>query len=140
MLDTDEWRGRRWRVALMAHETKKRVLLEFVARHRAELKDWALLAPTSTSEALREATGLRIRTVPSGPRGGDVQIGSEIAVGEIDALIFLRDPVTTQPLERDSTALLRLADLHNIALATNLASAECLVRALMPEGTSVGRG
>ena len=139
MLNADDWRPRRWRVALVAHDAKKGALLAFVQRHRAEFKDWELLATASTGEALGDATGLRIRTVLPGPRGGDVQIGAEIAAGEIDALIFLRDPLTAQPHEPDIAALLRVADVHNVALATNLASAECLVRALTPEGALTGR-
>ncbi len=138
-VNTDEWRPRRWRVALVAHDAKKTALVAFVQRHRAEFKDWELLATASTGEALREATALRIRTVLPGPRGGDVQIGAEIAAGEIDALIFLRDPLTAQPHEPDIAALLRVADVHNVALATNLASAECLVRALTPEGALTTR-
>jgi methylglyoxal synthase len=140
MLSTDDWRPRRWRVALVAHDAKKTALVAFVERHRGEFKDWELVATASTGEALREATGLRIRTVLPGPRGGDVQIGAEIAAGEIDALIFLRDPLTAQPHEPDIAALLRVADVHNCALATNLASAECLVRALTPERALVVRG
>ena len=140
MLNADDWRPRRWRVALVAHDAKKSALLAFVQRHRTEFKDWELLATASTGEALRDATALRIRTVLPGPRGGDVQIGAEIAAGEVDALIFLRDPLTAQPHEPDIAALLRVADVHNVALATNLASAECLVRALTPEGVLAGRG
>jgi methylglyoxal synthase len=139
MLTADDWRPRRWRVALVAHDAKKGALLAFVQRHRAEFKNWELLATASTGEALRDATGLRIRTVLPGPHGGDVQIGAEIAAGEIDALIFLRDPLTVQPHEPDITALLRVADVHNVALATNLASAECLVRALAPERAAAVR-
>jgi methylglyoxal synthase len=134
MLNADDWRPRRWRVALVAHDAKKTGLVAFVTRHRATFKDWELLATAATGAALREATGLRVRTVQPGPRGGDVQIGAEIAAGEIDALIFLRDPLTAQPYEPDITTLLRVADVHNVAFATNLASAECLVRALRPEG------
>jgi methylglyoxal synthase len=134
MLTADDWRPRRWRVALVAHDTKKTALVAFVQRHRAQFKDWELLATAATGEVLRDATGLRMRTVLPGPRGGDVQIGAEIAAGEIDAMIFLRDPLTAQPHEPDIAALLRVADVHNVALATNLASAECLVRALTPEG------
>jgi methylglyoxal synthase len=140
MLNADEWGPRRWRVALVAHDAKKTALVAFVQRHRAEFKDWELLATASTGAALREATALRIRTVLPGPRGGDVQIGAEIVAGEIDALIFLRDPLTAQPHEPDIAALLRVADVHNVALATNLASAECLVRALTPEGVLATRG
>ena len=134
MSTADDGRPRRWRVALVAHDAKKTALVAFVQRHRAQFKDWELLATATTGEALRDATGLRMRTVLSGPCGGDIQIGAEVAAGEIDALIFLRDPLTAQPHEPDVTAILRVADVHNVALATNLASAECLVRALSPEG------
>jgi methylglyoxal synthase len=130
----DEGRTRRWRVALVAHDAKKAALVAFVQRHRGQFKDWQLLATAATGEALRDATGLRLRTVLPGPCGGDIQIGAELASGEIDALIFLRDPLTAQPHEPDVAAVLRVADVHNVALATNLASAECLVRALSPEG------
>ena len=134
MLTADDWRPRRWRVALMAPDSKKTALVAFVQRHRVPVKDWELLATGSTGAVLRDATGLRMRTVLPGPRGGDVQIGAEMAAGEIDAMIFLRDRLTAQPHEPDIAALLRIADVHNVALATNLASAECLVRALNPEG------
>jgi methylglyoxal synthase len=140
MLSADDWRPRRWRVALIAHDAMKVSLVAFVQRYRAQFKDWELLATASTGEALREATGLRLRTVLPGPRGGDLQIGAEIAAGEIDALIFLRDPLTAHPHEPDVSALLRVADVHHVAVATNLASAECLVRALSPEGAPLARG
>src|SRR5262247_2450026 len=130
MLTADDGRPRRWRVALVAHDAKKAALVAFVQRHRAHFKDWQLLATAATGEALRDATGLRLRTVLPGQCGGDMQIGAELASGEIDAVIFLRDPLTAQPHEPDVAAVLRVADVHNVALATNLASAECLVRAL----------
>jgi methylglyoxal synthase len=125
---------------MMAHDAKQGALLAFVERHRADFKDWELLATASMGAALRDATGLRIRTLPPGPAADDVQIGAEIAAGEIDVLIFLRDPASVRPHERDCSALLRIADFRNVALATNLASAECLVRALRPEGALTNRG
>jgi methylglyoxal synthase len=133
MLNHEDWRPRRWRVALMAHDSKKAVLTAFVLRHRAAFAGWALLATGGTGAAVREATGLKLRPLLPGPQGGDAQVGAEIATGEIDALIFLRDPRSGPPHEPDPATLLRLADLHNVATATNLASAECLVRALAPE-------
>jgi methylglyoxal synthase len=126
-------------VALIAHDAKKPELLGFVLRHREQFAHWELLATASTGEMLREAIGLKVRTVLPGPQGGDVQIGAEIAAGEIDALIFLRDPLTAQPHEPDITALLRVSDVHNIPVATNLASADRLVRALASEDTLVPR-
>lgn len=131
MLTADDWRPRRWRVALVAHDAKKAALVAFVRRHRGSFKDWDLLATASTGEALRDATGLRLRTLQPGPQGGAIQMGAELASGEVDALIFLRDPLSTQP--PDLSALLWVADVHNVAVATNLASAECLVLALSPE-------
>jgi methylglyoxal synthase len=139
MLTADDRGQRRWRVALVAHDAKTPALVAFVQRHRFCFKDWELLATASTGEALRDATGLRVRTVLDGSRGGDVQIGAEMASGEIDALIFLRDPLTAGPHESDVAPLLRVADVHNVAVATNLAGAECLVRALIPERTLSAR-
>jgi methylglyoxal synthase len=139
MLTLDDWHPQRWRVALIAHDSRKATLAAFAARHREALADWDLLATAGTGEALRAGTGLKVRTVLPGPRGGDAQIGAEIATGEIDAMIFLRDPLAAQPHEPDPASLLRLADIHNVAAATNLASAECLLRALAPEGAVVPR-
>jgi methylglyoxal synthase len=139
MLIADDRSPRRWRVALAAHDAKEPALVAFVRRYRTCFKDWELLATASTGEALRDATGLRVRTVLDSSRGGDLQIGAEMASGEIDALIFLRDPLTAGPHEPDVAALLRVADVHNVAVATNLAAAECLVRALSPEGTLSAR-
>jgi len=138
MLTSEDWRPRRWRVALIAHDSMKVALASFVSRHRAELADWDLLATTGTGAIIRDA-GLKVRTVLPGARGGDAQIGAEIATGEVDVLIFLRDPRSPLPHEPDHGPLARLADLHNVALATNLASAECLVRALAPEGATARR-
>jgi methylglyoxal synthase len=133
MLDEADARPRRWRVGLVAHDAKKAALSAFVLRHREHFASWKLVATAATGELLREAIGVKVRTVLSGPRGGDLQLGGELASGEIDALIFLRDPLTAQPHEPDVAALLRAADVHNIPVATNLATAECLVRALAPQ-------
>jgi len=133
MLTLDDWRPRRWRVALIAHDARKAALAAFAGRHREELAGWELLATAGTGEALREATGLKVRTVLSGPMGGDAQIGAEIATGEIDALIFLREPLAAQAHDPDPAPILRLADIHNVPAVTSLAGAECLTRALAPE-------
>lgn len=137
MADEHEWGWRRWRVALIAHDAKKADLVAFIRRHQKQVTDWSLTATQATAAMLRQELELKVREVLPGPRGGDLEIGAEIASGEIDALIFLRDPLTAQPHEPDIAALLRVADVHNIPVATNLASAGCLVRALAPEGTPV---
>jgi len=132
MFDEDAGDGSRWRVALIAHDARKHDLVSFALRHREEIRNWHLVATNATGELLRQEAGLEIRGVLPGPWGGDIQIGAEIAAGEIDALIFLRDPLSSQPHEPDITALLRVADVHNVPVATNLASAECLAMALAP--------
>lgn len=116
------------RVALIAHDAKKQELVAFVRRHRARLASASLVATAATGARLREEVGLDVTLVRPGPEGGDLQIGAEVAAGRIDALIFLRDPLTAQPHEPDITALLRVADVHNIPVATNLATAECVLR------------
>jgi len=137
MPDEHEWGWRRWRVALIAHDAKKPDLLAFVRRHRKQFADWSLIGTEATGATLRQELGLKVRSVLPAPRGGDLQIGAEIASGEIDALIFLRDPLTAQAHEPDITALLRVADAQSVAVATNLATAGCLVRGLGPEGSNV---
>lgn len=77
-----------------------------------------------------EATGLDIERKASGPLGGDMQIGAEVASNECEAVIFLRDPLTAQPHEPDISALLRICDVHDIPLATNLASADAVLDGL----------
>ena len=89
-----------------------------------------LCATGTTGLRINEATNLTIHRFLSGPLGGDQQIGSRIAYDKIDLVIFLRDPLTAQPHEPDVSALLRLCDVHNIPLATNLASGEVLIKGL----------
>lgn len=121
--------GRSWRVtlALIAHDKKKEALIAFVKRHLEELRPLELVATGTTGKMIIEATGLDVTTVLSGPLGGDQQIGGMVARGDIQAVIFLRDPLTAQPHEPDITALLRVCDVHNIPLATNEATAELVL-------------
>jgi methylglyoxal synthase len=121
------------RIALIAHDQKKKDMIEFVRRHLAVLQGHELVATGTTGRLIQEATGLAVRRVQSGPLGGDQQIGALVASGEVDAVIFLRDPLTAQPHEPDITALLRVCDVHNTPLATNEATAE-LVLHLVQEG------
>jgi methylglyoxal synthase len=115
------------RLALIAHDEKKDDLMAFASDHESTLSEADLMATGTTGKRLMEVTDLDIERKESGPLGGDMQIGSEIAEGECDGVIFLRDPLTAQPHEPDISALLRLCDVHDIPLATNLASAELLV-------------
>jgi methylglyoxal synthase len=99
-------------------------MVELAYSYKEKLADLNLVATRSTGENIQAKTGLQITLMQSGPLGGDQQIGSLVASGVVNAVIFLRDPLTSQPHEPDITALLRVCDVHNVPLATNLASAE----------------
>lgn len=118
------------RVALIAHDKKKHEMVVFVQKNIEFLKKCELVATGTTGKIISEATGLKVERMMSGPLGGDQQIGARAASGEIDAIIFLRDPLTAQPHEPDITALLRICDVHNIPLATNKATGDLLIASL----------
>ena len=105
-------------VALIAHDEKKAELIDFATEHAEILEEYDLIATGTTGKKLMEATGLDIERKASGPLGGDMQIGAEIADGECEAVIFLRDPLTAQPHEPDISALMRICDVHAVPLAT----------------------
>jgi methylglyoxal synthase len=117
-------------VALIAHDRQKDALVNFVVAYRHIFAQHTLYATGTTGLRIQDATGLPVHRVQSGPYGGDQQIGAKVAEDQMDLVIFLRDPLTPQPHEPDITALLRLCDVHNVPVATNLATAELLVRAL----------
>jgi methylglyoxal synthase len=102
-------------------------MVSFVKRHGEILARHSLMATGTTGKVVEEATGLPVTKMQSGPYGGDQQIGAEVAAGRVDAVIFLRDPLTAQPHEPDITALMRVCDVHNVPLATNTATAELVV-------------
>lgn len=118
------------RVALIAHDKKKSDIVDFCRKHLSLLRSMELVGTGTTARMISEATGLAVEAVQSGPYGGDQQIGARVATGEIDAVIFLRDPLTAQPHEPDITALLRVCDVHNIPVATNLRTAEKVLQAM----------
>ena len=98
------------------------------------LQRCTLMATGTTGTRLAQAHGLTVERMLSGPLGGDLQIGARLAVGELDGVIFLRDPMTPQPHEPDINALVRACDVHDVPCATNLSSARLLLRALAAEG------
>lgn len=114
-------------VALIAHDKKKLDLVMFVKEWKRVFEKCNLYATSSTGTLIEEKVGLKVTKFASGPYGGDLQIGALIASGNMDFVIFLRDPLTAQPHEPDVSALMRVCDVHNIPLATNLATAEGLV-------------
>lgn len=117
-------------ISLIAHDEKKDDIVEFAIKYKHILGKHNLFATGTTGKVIMEATGLTIHRFLSGPLGGDQQIGSKIASGEMDMVFFIRDPLTAQPHEPDITALLRICDVHNIPLATNLGTAERLINTL----------
>jgi methylglyoxal synthase len=115
-------------VALVAHDEKKDDLLRLARRYRSTLERLQLLATSHTGTLVAEELDLPVEIMQSGPQGGDVQIGARIVTGEVDAVVFLRDPLTAHPHEPDIQALLKICDVHGVPVATNLASAEILLR------------
>jgi len=115
------------RLALIAHDGKKATMLDFVRHHREELERVRLVGTATTARLIREETGLPIEGVLSGPLGGDVQIAAMVAVGEIDGVIFLVDPLNAHPHDPDIQAVLRVCNVHNVPLATNVATAALLI-------------
>ncbi|WP_085523571.1 methylglyoxal synthase [Tuberibacillus sp. Marseille-P3662] len=118
------------KIALIAHDKKKDDLVQFSLAYQPILKDHELFATGTTGSRVMEATGLDIYRFQSGPLGGDQQVGARIAQNDMDLIIFFRDPLTAQPHEPDINALIRLADVYSIPLATNMATAEILMHAL----------
>lgn len=105
-------------------------MIHLARAYRRMLTRMSLLATRSTGRLLIDEVGLTVECVASGPEGGDLQIGSRIVEGCVDAVVFLRDPLTAHPHEPDIQALMKVCDLHEVPLATNRASAEILLRAL----------
>lgn len=113
-------------IALIAHDSKKLNMIRFVQEFRSAFEGHELFATGTTGKLIKEHTGLDVYCFQSGPLGGDQQIGARVATGEIDAVIFLRDPLQAMPHEPDISALLRLCDVRDIPVATNLGSARAL--------------
>lgn len=118
-------------LALIAHDAKKDDIVELALDFQDFLQTCKLCATGTTGQRIAKATGLKLERLLSGPLGGDLQIGARLAVGKIDVVIFLRDPMTAQPHEPAINALVRACDVHNTPCATNMASAQLLLRSLM---------
>ena len=117
----------RMRIALIAHDGRKAAMVALASEFREFLARCQLCATGTTGGRLQAEVGLEVERLLSGPLGGDLQIGARLAVGEIDAVIFLRDPMTPQPHEPDINALVRACDVHDVPCATNASSARLLL-------------
>jgi methylglyoxal synthase len=118
------------KIALIAHDRKKDLMVKMVTAYQEILAHHQLYATGTTGKRIQEATGLPVHRYKSGPLGGDQQIGAMISEDALDMVIFLRDPLAAQPHEPDVTALIRLSDVYEIPLATNIGTAEILLRGL----------
>jgi methylglyoxal synthase len=117
-------------IALIAHDGKKPDLVAFAMYNRATLDRWDLVATQSTGHLLQQKVGLRVECVLPGVEGGDLQIAARVATGEIGAVIFLVDPFDRHPHEPDIQSLQRVCQVHDVALATNIATADLVLTGL----------
>lgn len=117
-------------IALIAHDAKKELMVQFCIAYCGVLSKHVLCATGTTGKLVSEATGLNIQRFLSGSHGGEQQISAKIACNEVDLLLFFRDPLTRKDYEPSESTLLRLCDVHNIPVATNIATAEALIHCL----------
>lgn len=115
-------------LALIAHDNKKKEIIQWAQDNKERLKEYALCGTGTTAKLVAEATGLDVYGYLSGPLGGDQQIGAKVAEGKIDAVVFFWDPLQMQPHDPDVKALLRIAVVYDIPIATNPATADCIIR------------
>lgn len=117
-------------IALIAHDEKKELMVQFCIAYCGILSKYNLVATGATGKVVSEATGLQIVSFLNGSQGGAQQIASRIGCDEIDLLLLFRDPITKDPSEPSEHSLLRLCDIHNIPVATNIATAEMIIHGL----------
>lgn len=119
--------GKQKHIALIAHDNKKAELVNWVEKNKKVLSNHFLCGTGTTARLISEKTGLPVRGYNSGPLGGDQQIGSRIVEGNIDMVVFLWDPLESQPHDPDVKALLRIAVVYDIPIANNLATADFII-------------
>ncbi|MCR4616442.1 MAG: methylglyoxal synthase [Clostridiales bacterium] len=117
-------------IALIAHDAKKELITQFCIAYCGILSRHSLCATGTTGKLISEATGLEIQRFLSGQQGGDQQIAAMIACNELDLVLMFRDPLSRKPDEPNEADILRLCDVHNIPIATNIATAEALIHSL----------
>ena len=118
------------RIALIAHDNMKPAMVEWCQKNKGILSHHFLCGTGTTAGRINEATGLPVKAYLSGPLGGDQQIGAQVAGGEIDIIIFFSDPLTAMPHDPDVKALLRIAQVYDVPIANNRATADCILKSL----------
>lgn len=119
--------GKQKKIALIAHDNKKHELIEWCAANKELLSRHFLCGTGTTAKMITEQTGLPVRGYNSGPLGGDQQIGAKIVEGQVDFVVFFSDPLTAQPHDPDVKALLRIAQVYDIPIANNKATADFMI-------------
>ena len=114
-------------VALIAHDNKKQEMVAWASKNKEILKKFNLCGTGTTAKRVSEATGLKVEGYLSGPLGGDQQIGAKVAEGIINLVVFFCDPLQAQPHDPDVKALLRIANVYNVPIATNVATADLVI-------------
>ena len=125
-------------IALIAHDAKKELMIQFCIAYSGILSRHTLCATGTTGKQVAEATGLPIKRFLSGAQGGGQEISARISCDEIDVLLFFRDPINPKATEPNDMNLLRLCDVHNVPVATNIATAEALILALALRSKPLG--
>ena len=116
-------------LAVIAHDNKKHDIVNWALQHKEILKNYKLCGTGTTAKLIAEATGLTVKGYLSGPLGGDLQIGAKMSEKAIDKVIFFWDPLSAQPHDPDVKALLRIAVVYDIPIATNRATANLIIKA-----------
>jgi methylglyoxal synthase len=123
--------GRQKNIALIAHDGKKPLLIQWCEDNKEILKNHFLCGTGTTARMISDKTGLPVRGYNSGPLGGDQQIGAKVVEGRIDLIIFFSDPLTAQPHDPDVKALMRIAQVYDIPMAVNKASADFMIKSTL---------
>ena len=125
-------------LALIAHDSKKDEIIQLVKAHKEELAEIDLIATQGTGHLIQDRTGWPVTLLINGPLGGEQQIGSLVASGDVAAVIFLRDPLNAHSHEPDVTGLLKVCDAHNVPLATNIITAEAVLHLMAEHPEALG--
>ena len=115
-------------IALIAHDNKKQEIAEWASKNKERLADYELCGTGHTAKLIQENTNLKVTAYLPGPMGGDQQVGSHIAEGKVDKVVFFWDPLSAQPHDPDVKALLRIVVVYDIPIATNKATADCIIK------------